>query len=71
MDLFRYIYEGYKNIYDTEEAGVGDPDASQRLYNRSRSNEEYGIWGHYISDLVIESIHYEPEKKVVMMFIGS
>jgi len=71
MDLFRCIYEGYKKIYDTEVAEVADPGTGKRVLNRKRSFGSYGIWGHYLEELVIEGIQYNPKKKMVSMFIGS
>jgi len=71
MDLFRCIYEGYKTIYDAEEEAVGDPGAYERLLNRRRSEGPYGIWGHYLCDLIIEYVHYYPEIKSVELRIGS
>ena len=53
MDVFKRIYEAYKQIYDEEEKG------------------KYGIWGHYIGDLVIESVSYDQKEKMLYMFIGS
>lgn len=52
MDLFRLIYENYKRIYDEETAAVGDPGIYERLYNRKKSEGPYGIWGHYLEDII-------------------
>ena len=71
MDIFKNIYEAYKQIYEEEEKGVGDPDSYDNLYNRKKSGGKYGIWGHYIGDLVIESVIYDPKEKMLDMFIGS
>lgn len=72
LDLYRCIYEGYKKIYDEEEEVVGDPGTlSQRVLNRARSEGPYGIWGHYLSELWIERIFYNPQTKTVEIFIGS
>lgn len=71
MDLWRCIYEGYKKIYEEEEAEVGDPGSYENLYNRKKSNGNYGIWGHYIEELYLESIRYDAKKKLITMFIGS
>lgn len=71
MDVFKHIYEAYKLIYDEEEKEVGDPGTYANLYNRKESEGKYGIWGHYISDLLIESVSYNQEKKMCSMFIGS
>ena len=71
MDLFKAIYHGYKKIYNEEEAGVGDPGTWKYAMNRATSNGKYGIWNHYIEDLVIERVSYSPSKKTVELFIGS
>ena len=71
LDVFKSIYEAYKQIYEEEEKGVGDPGSYNNLYNRKKSEGKYGIWGHYLGDLVIESVSYDPRKKVLDMFIGS
>jgi len=71
MDIFKKIYEAYKQIYEEEEKGVGDPGRYDNLYNRRKSEGKYGIWGHYISDLLIESVSYDQKEKILYMFIGS
>jgi len=71
MDLFRLIYEGYKKIYNEEEAEVGDPGIYEILYNRKESDSKYGIWGHYIDDLWIEILYYDPSTRILKMAIGS
>ena len=68
-DLFRLIYEEYKKIYDEEEKQVGDPGTYKRLYNRRESNGPYGIWGHYLDDLYLEFIRYDPKIKTVNLAI--
>jgi hypothetical protein len=70
-DLFRYIYEAYKNIYEEVEGQVGDPGTYERLYNRKKSEGPYGIWGHYLNELYLESISYDPKTKIVDLAIGS
>lgn len=71
LDVFKSIYDAYKRIYEEEEKGVGDPGTYDNLYNRKKSEGKYGIWGHYIDDLVIESVTYNPKEKELDMFIGS
>jgi len=71
MDLFRCVYEGYKKIYDEEEAEAGDPGIYEKLYNRKPSQGKYGIWGHYMNDLFLEIIYYNPEEKLCTLAIGS
>jgi len=71
MDLLRCVYEGYKKIYDEEEAQAGDPGIYDMLYNRRPSHGKYGIWGHYMNDLYLEVINYNPEKRLRTLDIGS
>ena len=71
MDLFNHIYEGYKKIYMEEENEVGDPGTWKYAINRARSYGKYGIWNHYLGDLLIESVFYSPSRKTIEMFIGS
>lgn len=71
LDLFRCIYEGYKKIYDEEEEEVGDPGTYDRLYNRGKSHGKYGIWGHYMDDLYLEIIFYDPIERLCTLAIGS
>ena len=71
LDVFKNIYDVYKWIYEEEKISVGDPGTYDNLYNRKKSEGKYGIWGHYIDDLVIESVSYNPKKKELYMFIGS
>ena len=70
-DLFRWIYEEYKKIYEEEEKQVGDPGTYERLYNRKKSSGPYGIWGHYLNDLYLEFIRYDLKTKTVNLAIGS
>ncbi len=71
MFIFKSIYEAYKRIYKEEDKESGDPGIDNNLYNRRRSGGKYGIWGHYLEDLVIESVSYNPKEKELYMFIGS
>lgn len=54
--LIKAIRETYRKIYKEEEKSMTKIKLSKRLYNRGKSNGKYGIWGHSIYDLVIESI---------------
>ncbi len=62
-------------IYTFEYIGKVPPTEIRRKHsdfqNRPASNGKYEICGHDIDDLVIETITYDPETKVVYMFIGS
>ena len=65
-DILRCIYEGYSEIYAAEP----DPGLVEGTENRAQSNGPYGIWGHYINDLVVESVA-QPEPGLFVPFIGS
>lgn len=71
LDAYKAIYEAYKKIYQEEERAVGDPGTYENLYNRRESTGPYGIWGHYLEDLLVESVSYDPRKKELHAFIGS
>lgn len=71
IDLFKHIYEGYKKIYDEEEQETGDTGHYKYAYNRKPSHGKYGIWNHYIEDLLIERVSYSPSTRTIEMFIGS
>lgn len=71
MDLFEYLYEAYKKIYIEEEGASGDPGTYENLYNRKKSSGPYGIWGHYMNELSIESLQYDPATRTLHVFIGS
>jgi len=52
-DIYRCIHEGYTQLYAMEE----DPGTiNPQMLNRGFSDGPIGIWGHYISDLVIEGV---------------
>ena len=70
LDIFKNIYEVYKQIYEEEEKSGGDPGSYDNLYNRKKSEGKYGIWGHYLDDLIIESVIYNQKEKELDMFIG-
>ncbi len=72
LDLWRCIYNGYKKIYDEEQEDAGNPGSvSERVLNRARSFGRYGIWGHYLSELWLEGIKYDSNRKLVVLRIGS
>ena len=72
MDLFQCVYEGYKKIYDEEEVEMEkEVETIEGLYNRKATHGKYGIWGHYITDLYIEGMTYDPELKQIKLIIGS
>jgi hypothetical protein len=70
-DILKFVGEGYKKIYEEEEASAGDPGTYDNLYNRRRSHGKYGIWGHHIEDLVVENLRYNPATKILQLFVGS
>lgn len=66
--ILLYAYTiAYQLIYKLEDEDSGDPGFIQNTFNRSTSNGKFGIWGHYIGDLVyngISRINYYPNEVV-------
>jgi len=76
--LLHDIQVAYKHVYETEASTTAEPEltAEQRmaqgsLINRNRTNGTYGIWGHDMGDLYVESIEYDTEKKEILLCMGS
>lgn len=76
--VIEYIVSTYKFIYEEEERTTATnvmtiAERLQRggLINRNTTSGIYGIWGHDLSDLVIEKIIYYPQEQKIRMFIGS
>ena len=70
MDLFRVIYEGYKSIYDREDAACGKTDMIPGMLNRQTSDGPFGIWGHVMEDLFLEAVYIFDDGNVTLS-IGS
>ena len=72
-ELITSIRNTYKKIYKEEYKTMSKLKSSKTLYNRGFSNGKYGIWGHGIHDLSIESIRIlEGETKpLIEVGIGS
>ncbi len=51
--LIEMICDAYQDIYDEEDSDVGDPGYIDGTLNREQSSGRYGIWGHYITDLLL------------------
>lgn len=71
--LIKAIRSAYRKIYREEENSMTKIKPNKALFNRGNSNGKYGIWGHSIYDLVIESIRIlEGDKNpIVEVSIGS
>ena len=66
------VREGYRKIYDNEFDSCGFVGTvSNRCMNRAESNGPFGIWGHYIEDLVLESAEWDENRDVWVLGIGS
>ena len=72
------ICNNYKRIYKEEEESMLLPahTKSDILLNRNQTDGKYGIWGHDIGDLFIESIDIDATKTTaettyLTLFIGS
>lgn len=71
--LITSIRTTYRKIYKEETKSMSKLKTNRNLYNRGESNGKYGIWGHEIYDLNIESIRIlEGEtKSLIEVGIGS
>lgn len=68
--LITSIRNVYKKIYKEESKSLTKIDANTNLYNRGESNGKYGIWGHEIYDLTIESIRILEGKDRPLIEVG-
>jgi hypothetical protein len=57
-ELVRSICETYHLIYKREDEDVGGPTGTinPMMLNRAQSNGRYGIYGHYIEDLLLHTV---------------
>jgi hypothetical protein len=69
-DLFRCVYNGYKQIYAAEPEPSEQERAASNLYNRPTTHDPYGIWGHDLGDLFFEG-YEETEPGKFVLHIGS
>lgn len=73
-ELISEIRKTYHQIYYEEKKTMTKVDKKNKnLINRGSSNGKYGIWGHDIYDLVIESIKVceGDDKPIIDVSIGS
>jgi hypothetical protein len=71
--FWKAVYEGYVKIYAEEHLDCPVDEAEQAasiLINRVATNGRYGIWGHIIEDLRLESFA-EEEPGVFSLGMGS
>jgi hypothetical protein len=68
-DLVNLVCDTYKKIYEEESATPVKPLGI--MYNRSTTDGKYGIWGHYITDLLLTDLYYDTENKTVHLGISS
>jgi hypothetical protein len=73
IDISRHAYQSLGKILPVEHRQQYRSTKNTRctLTNRETSFGKYGIYGHDISDLVIEIIYYNATINTVSMFIGS
>lgn len=56
IQLADFICQQYRKMYAEEDESVGIPTGNiPGMFIRDRSFGKYGIWGHYITDLVLVS----------------
>jgi len=54
--LARKVADGYKRIFDEEEAAVGNPGHLAGMSNRASSSGLHGIWGHDLGNLMLHTV---------------
>lgn len=67
--LIHIIYKSYKQIYREEDGGIKEVARANGMYNRITTAGKYGIYGHDIGDLVLESISIK--ENIIDLFVGS
>jgi hypothetical protein len=55
MLLYAYTI-AYQLVYIIENEDSSDPGFIDGMYNRKQSHGRFGIWGHYLDDLVYNGI---------------
>src|SRR3972149_2578696 len=75
LSLCKKICQLYRKIYDKEDkTATKGKGLIPGMFNRDYSNGKYGIWGHGIGDLVIESVSIKKRKNkcpLVEVDVGS
>lgn len=72
-DIAQVVMNRYENIYkEEEETSTQKPHAHSNLpYNRAESDGKYGIYGHYLSDLALHTLYYNPKTNLYTLGIDS
>lgn len=56
--LVEKVVKAYKKIYATEDEDVGAETGNiSGMFNRATSEGRYGIWGHYMEDLMLHTAY--------------
>lgn len=67
-ELWEKVRSAYEEIYkEEEESSSVTPGLIPNMYNRNRTNGKFGIWGHGINDLVLESVIICEDKIIPQM----
>lgn len=57
----------YREIYETEDKTSSvEPGYIPGMCNRVRTNGDYGIWGHVLSDLALHTLYITKEKHLTL-----
>ena len=77
-ELLRKIAKSYQDTYAEEERTTQLPvetmaerHAGCFLINRAETNGTFGIYGHALSDLLLHTICYDPESRVISLKLDS
>ena len=71
-ELALKITQLYQQIYAEEERSSAEPAGLiPGLFNRTRTEGTYGIWGHGLGDLVLMGVYHQPDKDVWGLSVDS
>lgn len=70
-ELGKIILYEYKKIYSDDEAVSGRPTYHHTEPRRIMSLGPYGIWGHDLEELWLQSLEVDPDKKEIHLKITS
>ena len=71
-ELALKITQLYQRIYAEEERSSAEPAGTiPGLYNRTRTEGTYGIWGHGLGDLVLVDVYHQPDRDVWGLSVDS
>ena len=68
------IAEVYQDIFREEQqtsSSIPEGTAGKICMNRAETDGRYGIWGHFLDDLMLHTVYYDPLRESVRLGIDS